>query len=93
MNDQEKKLQYEAWLYCNERAETVYKECLHYRATKENKEWTCAVEKHQDHIFCMHHEKDKIHNKVKKDLAIHVADVRAAGNTTTNPPVRSNLRD
>ncbi len=66
MNDQEKKLNYEAWLYCNERAERVYKECIQYKATKENKEWSCAVEKHQDHIFCMHHEKDKIREQLKK---------------------------
>jgi hypothetical protein len=66
MNDQEKKLNYEAWLYCNERAERVYKECIDYRKSKENKEWSCAVEKHQDHVFCMHHEKDKIKEILNK---------------------------
>jgi hypothetical protein len=82
-------LNHRAWLHCNEQAENVYRECMK-SISRNDKEWKCTLAKHQDHVFCMHHEKDKINEKLKR-LAVHVADVGAAGNSTTNPPVRSDL--
>lgn len=90
-SDLEKKLNFEAWLRCNAQSEIVHFECMRNHH-KSDKEWKCAVEKHQDHVFCMHHEKDRIKQELKR-LAVHVADVGAAGDTTTNPSVRSNLRN
>jgi hypothetical protein len=59
MNHQ-RKLNYEAWVRCNEQSQMVYDECMRNESSRKDKEWRCAVEKHQDHVFCMHHEKDKI---------------------------------
>lgn len=88
-SDLEKRLNFEAWLRCNKQADFIYHRCM-AELSRSNKEWKCAVEKHQDHVFCMHHEKDRIKEELKR-LAIHVTDVGAAGNTTTNPSIRSNL--
>lgn len=95
MEDLRKKLEFEAWKRCNEQSQVVYDECMRFSSV-EKKEWKCAVEKHQDHIFCMHHEKDMIKltlQNVKQELAVHVTDVGAAGNSTANPSVSSNLRN
>ena len=95
MSNLARELNYKAWLRCNEQSQVVYDECMRF-PTVEKKEWKCAVEKHQDHIFCMHHEKDRIKKELenqKEKLAVHVTDVGAAGNSTANPSVSSNLRD
>jgi hypothetical protein len=89
MNEQEKKLKYQAFLYCNKQSEEVFATCM-ANITRNDKEWKCTLAKHQDHVFCMHHEKDKI-NKQLKDLAVHVTNVGTAGNTTADPSIRSNL--
>lgn len=64
MEDFRKKLLFEAWLRCNQQSEVVHLQCItHYH--KDDKEWHCAVEKHQDHVFCMHYEKDRIQEQLK----------------------------
>lgn len=82
-------LKHAAWLHCNKQAELIYRQCM-ASISRNDKEWKCTLEKHQDHVFCMHHEKDKIHKQLK-DLAVHVADVGATGNTTADPSIRSHL--
>ena len=89
MDSKRKALEYQAWLDCNKQSEDVFLQCMAF-ISRNDKEWKCTLAKHQDHVFCMHHEKDKI-NKQLKDLAVHVADVGAAGNTTADPSIRSNL--
>lgn len=89
MDSKRKDLEYAAWLHCNKQAEATYRECMS-TISRNDKEWKCTLQKHQDHVFCMHHEKDKI-NKQMKPLAVHVADVGTAGNTAANPSVRSDL--
>jgi hypothetical protein len=89
MEDRRKALEYAAWMQCNKQSEEVFTTCM-ANITRNDKEWKCTLAKHQDHVFCMHHEKDKI-NKQLNDLAVHVADVGAAGNTTADPSIRSNL--
>jgi hypothetical protein len=89
MEDQRKTLEYAAWLHCNKQSEELFTTCM-TTITRNDKEWKCTLAKHQDHVFCMHHEKDKIIKKFKH-LAVHVANVGAAGNSTTDPSIRSDL--
>lgn len=96
MEDLRKKLEFEAWLRCNKQADFIYHRCM-TELSPSNKEWNCSVEKHQDHVFCMHHEKDMIKQTLQtikqEQLTVHVANVGTAGNTTTNPSIGSNLRN
>ena len=59
-----KKLEFEAWERCNGQSEIVHLECISFYK-KLDKEWHCAVKKHQDHVFCIHNEKDKINEQLK----------------------------
>lgn len=89
MDEHQKKLQYQAWIHCTKQADFIYNKCMGDKE-KENNTFHCTLKKHQDHVFCMHHEKDKINEKLK-GLAIHIADVGATGNSSTNPSVRSDF--